>query len=152
MYIHIMAKQLDLSLMPNCICFNLRWVTRVVTQFFDAELRRYGIRPTQTPVLGVLHAKGAMSMSELSDWLAMERTTLLRNLRPLQRDGLVRVTGNGRGSRAEVAITERGRKMVAAMLPAWRAAQEQAIGTLGKERWSAIINDLESAALKLSPK
>jgi DNA-binding MarR family transcriptional regulator len=147
-----MAKQLDLSVMPNCICFNLRWVTRVVTQFFDAELRRHAIRTTQTPVLGVLSASGAMGMSELSDWLAMERTTLVRNLRPLQRDGLVRVTGNGRGSRAEVAITERGRKMVATMLPAWRAPQDQAIRTLGKERWSAIINDLESAALKLSPK
>jgi DNA-binding MarR family transcriptional regulator len=137
MHVHNMAKQLDLSMMPNCICFNLRGLTRVVTQFFDAELRRHGIRPTQTPVLGVLRARGAMGMSELSDWLAMERTTLLRNLRPLQRDGLVRVTGNGRGSRAEVAITERSRKMVATMLPPWRAAQDQAIRTLGKKRWSA---------------
>jgi DNA-binding MarR family transcriptional regulator len=147
-----MARQLDLSIMPNCICFNLRWVTRVVTQFFDAELRRHGIRPTQTPILGVLQARGGLSMSELCDWLAMERTTLLRNLRPLQRDGLVRITGSGRGSKGEVAITEKGRRMFARMLPAWRAAQEQAVKTLGKDRWSAIINDLESAALKLSPK
>jgi DNA-binding PadR family transcriptional regulator len=80
----------------------------------------------------------------------MERTTLVRNLRPLQRDGLVRISGGGRGGRVELAITEKGRKALAKMLPAWRAAQDEVVRTLGKQRWSAIINDLEQAALKLS--
>ena len=150
-YIHFnMAKELDLSTMENCICFNLRWVTRAVTQFFDAEIRRHGIRPTQTPILGALRARSGLGMAELSDWLGMERTTLVRNLRPLQRDGLVRITGGGRGGRVELAITEKGRKALAKMLPAWRAAQDEVVRTLGKQRWSAIINDLEQAALKLS--
>ena len=150
-YIHFnMAKELDLSTMENCICFNLRWVTRAVTQFFDAEIRRHGIRPTQTPILGALQARSGLGMAELSDWLGMERTTLVRNLRPLQRDGLVRITGGGRGGRVELAITEKGRKALAKMLPAWRAAQDEVVRTLGKQRWSAIINDLEQAALKLS--
>jgi DNA-binding MarR family transcriptional regulator len=89
-------------------------------------------------------------MAELSDWLGMDRTTLVRNLRPLQRDGLVRATGGGRGGRVELAITAKGRKALARMLPAWRAAQDEVVRTLGKQRWSAIINDLEQAALKLS--
>ena len=41
-----MSKQLDMSVVENCVCFNLRWVTRAVTQFYDAEMRRHGIRPT----------------------------------------------------------------------------------------------------------
>jgi DNA-binding MarR family transcriptional regulator len=89
-------------------------------------------------------------MAELSDWLGMERTTLVRNLRPLQRDGLVRVTGGGRGGRVEVAITGKGRKALARLLPRWRAAQDEVVRTLGKQRWSAIISDLEQAALKLN--
>jgi DNA-binding MarR family transcriptional regulator len=88
-------------------------------------------------------------MAELSDWLGMERTTLVRNLRPLQRDGLVRVSGGGHGGRVELAITEKGRKALAKILPAWRAAQEEVVKTLGKERWSVILSDLEQAALKL---
>jgi DNA-binding MarR family transcriptional regulator len=144
-----MAKQMDLSAMQNCVCFNLRWVTRAVTQFFDSELRRHGIRPTQTPILGALQARSDWGMAELSDWLGMERTTLVRNLRPLQRDGLVRVSGGGRGGRVELAITEKGRKALAKILPAWRAAQEEVVKTLGKERWSVILSDLEQAALKL---
>jgi hypothetical protein len=47
-HIHItMTKELDMSAVENCVCFNLRWVTRAVTQFFDAEMRRHEIRPTQ---------------------------------------------------------------------------------------------------------
>jgi AraC-like DNA-binding protein len=91
-----MAKELDMAAMENCVCFNLRWVARVVTQFFDAELRRHGIRPTQTPILSALAAKPGWSMDELSDWLGMERTTLVRNLRPLERDGLLELSGTGR--------------------------------------------------------
>ena len=96
-HIHTMPKELDLSAVENCVCFNLRWVTRAVTQFYDAEMRRHGIRPTQGPILESLKAKDSWNMAELSDWLGMERTTLVRNLRPLQRDGLVRVSGGGRG-------------------------------------------------------
>ena len=145
-----MSKELDWSEMQNCVCFNLRWVTRTVTQFFDAEMRRHGIRPTQTPILGALSVKPTRTMAELSDWLGMERTTLVRNLRPLERDGMIRITGGGRGGRVELAITEKGRKALGRMYPAWRAAQIKVVETLGAQRWSAIINDLERAALELN--
>ncbi len=85
-----MSTELDMSAMENCVCFNLRWVTRKVTQFFDAEMRRHGIRPTQGSILRALNTKENWSMAELSDWLGMDRTTLVRNLQPLQRDGWCR--------------------------------------------------------------
>ena len=49
-------------------------------------------------------------MAELSECLGMDRTTLVRNLRPLQRDGLVKAVGGGRGNRVELTITAKGRK------------------------------------------
>jgi DNA-binding MarR family transcriptional regulator len=88
-------------------------------------------------------------MAELSEWLGMERTTLLRNLRPLQRDGLVRAKRGGRGGHVELEITEKGRAALAKMLPGWRSAQDKVVALLGKERWSAIISDLEEVATKL---
>ena len=88
-------------------------------------------------------------MAELSEWLGMERTTLLRNLGPLQRDGLVRVKGGGRGGHVKVGISEKGRKALAQMHPAWRSAQDKVVATLGKERWSKIIKDLTAVARKL---
>jgi DNA-binding MarR family transcriptional regulator len=148
-YIHIMPKELDLSSVENCTCFNVRRMARVITQFFDAEVRRHGLRPTQTPILGALHARDGWGMAELSEWLGMERTTLLRNLRPLERDGLVRAKGGGRGGHVELYITEKGRTALARMLPAWRAAQNKVVATLGRDRWSSIMRDLEQVAAKL---
>lgn len=144
-----MSKQLDMATGENCVCFNLRWVTRAVTQFYDAEMRRHGIRPTQGSILAALQAKDSWNMAELSDWLGMERTTLVRNLRPLQRDGFVVATGGGRGNRVALTITTKGRKQVEALVPAWKSAQSAVVKTLGEKRWSAILSDLETAALAL---
>ena len=145
-----MSKELDMSALENCVCFNLRWVTRAVTQFFGAEMRRYGIRPTQGSVLAALMTKDNWNMAELSDCLGMERTTLVRNLRPLQRDGFARTVGGGRGGRVEVSITAKGRKQVEKLAPAWKSAQSAVVKTLGEKRWSAILSDLETAALALN--
>ena len=140
---------MDLSSVENCTCFNLRRVTRVITQCFDAELRKYGIRVTQTPILSALQARSGWSMAELSDWLGMERTTLVRNLRPLQREGLIKTSGSGRGGHVELAITAKGRATFSKMLPGWRSAQQKVVATLGEKRWSALLGDLEQAATKL---
>ena len=145
-----MSKELDMSAAKNCVCFNLRRVTRVVTQFYDAEIRRYGIRPTQGSILAALMAKDSWNMAELSDQLGMDRTTLVRNLRPLQRDGLVHAVGGGRGRRVELAITPKGRKQIEKLTPAWKSAQRAVVKTLGEKRWSAILSDLETAASALN--
>jgi DNA-binding MarR family transcriptional regulator len=89
-------------------------------------------------------------MAELSDWLGMERTTLVRNLRPLQRDGFVKTIGGGRGNRVEVMITSKGRKQIEKLTPAWKSAQNAVVKTLGEKRWSTILSDLETAALALN--
>jgi DNA-binding MarR family transcriptional regulator len=88
-------------------------------------------------------------MAELSEWLGMERTTLVRNLRPLQREGLVQTKGGGRGGHVELAITEKGRVTLAKTVPAWRAAQDKVVAILGRERWSSLIRDLEQVAAEL---
>ena len=149
-YMHCMPEALDMSAIENCICFNLRMVTRIVTKFFDAEMRRHGIRPTQGTILLALSGKPAWAMAELSDWLGMDRTTLVRNLRPLQREELVEAAGGGRGGRVEVSITDKGRKKIAECLPAWRSAQSAVANALGDERWSGILTDLRTAALVLN--
>jgi DNA-binding MarR family transcriptional regulator len=145
-----MLKELDMTAVENCVCFNLRWVTRRMTQFFDAEMRRHGIRPTQGTILTVLKARDSWNMADLSGRLGMERTTLVRNLRPLQREGLVQAVGGGHGIRVELAITAKGRKQVDKITPAWKSAQSAAVKTLGEQRWSAILTDLETAALALN--
>ena len=145
-----MSKVLDFSAAENCVCFNLRRVTRTVTQFFDAEMRRHGIRPTQGSILLALKARESWSMAELSDSLGMERTTLVRNLRPLQREGLVKA--DRRRARRSGGTDDHSQrpKEIEKFMPAWRSAQSAAVKTLGEQRWSAILSDLETAALALN--
>src|SRR4029434_1278566 len=145
-----MSKELDMSAVENCVCFNLRWVTRAVTQFYDAEMRRHGIRPTQGTILSSLMARDSWNMAELSDWLGMERTSLVRNLGPLQRDGLIKINGGGRGRLVEVAITAKGRKQIEKITPALKPPNRAVVKALVEKRWAAILSDLETAALTLN--
>ena len=144
-----MSKELNFSARQNCVCFNLRRVARVVTQFFDAEMWRHGIRSTQGTLLSALHITGTSTMADLSEFLGMERTTLLRNLRPLQRDGLVSVDGGGQGGFVELSLTAKGRKLIEKLSPAWESAQRTAVQVLGEERWSAVLADLDKVASAL---
>ena len=144
-----MSEDLDFSDRSNCVCFNLRRVARVVTHLFDAEMRRHGIRSTQGSVLFALHATGPSNMAELSEVLGMERTTLLRNLQPLQRDGLVTVEGGGHGGYVELSLSAKGRKQIEKLAPAWESAQSIAVQVLGEKRWSALLADLEKVASAL---
>jgi len=144
-----MPKELDFSARQNCVCFNLRRVARVVTQFFDAEMRRQGIRSTQGTLLSALQSTGTATMADLGEILGMERTTLLRNLRPLQRDGLVAIDGGGHGGPVELSLTAKGRKQIEKLTPAWEAAQRTAVQVLGEERWTALIADLDKVAAAL---
>ncbi len=144
-----MPETLDFSVRRNCVCFNVRRFARAITQFFDAEMRRQGVRSTQGSVLAALQATGTSSMAELSEILGMERTTLLRNLRPLQRDGLVVVDGGGHGCPVELSLTAKGRKQLEKLAPAWEAAQRTAVEVLGEKRWSELLADLDKVAAAL---
>jgi DNA-binding MarR family transcriptional regulator len=145
-----MTKELDLNSMENCVCFNLRWVSRAVSQFFVGELHHHGLLPTQTPILGLLAARPEASMAEVSDWLAMDRTTLVRNLRPLERDGLVKATGKGRGNKVSLTLTPKGKAALGKFIPDWRKSQSKIIKTLGAKRWTEILTDLERATKALN--
>jgi DNA-binding MarR family transcriptional regulator len=145
-----MTKELDMSSMENCVCFNLRWVSRVVAQFFVGELNHHGLLPTQTPILGLLAARPEASMAEVSDWLGMDRTTLVRNLRPLERDGLVKANGKGRGHKVSLTLTPKGKAALGKFIPDWRAAQGKIVKTLGAKRWTEILTDLERATKALN--
>lgn len=133
----------------DCICFNLRWVTRLVTQHYDHALADSGLRATQLPILARL-AAGPMSMADLADWLAMDRTTLVRNLRPLERSKYIasRPAATGRG--LECYLTDAGTALLARVHPRWKAAQKALSQTLGASRWKELLSDLEVAGENLA--
>lgn len=135
-----------------CTCANLRKATRVVTQLFDAALKPVGLTPSQFTLLAALDKRGPIAQSALADALVMERTTLIRNLRPLVARGLVATeTGGGRGVKT-LSLTGAGATALGDALPRWRAAQARIVDALGERRWDGLIANLQSAVAAAEPR
>jgi len=128
----------------RCACFNLRRVTRAVTQLYDDILRPTGLRVTQFSVLVALRNMKEATVNQLADKLVVDRTTLTRNLRPLQQAGLVR-TRPGLDRRVrEISLTPAGEEKLHKALPHWREAQAQMRRALGRDRLDRLLSDLSA--------
>src|SRR6202167_4263200 len=130
-----------------CNCLALRQATRHVTQFYDQILTSSGVRATQYSILARLNRKGPMTINALAAALVMDRTTLGRNIRPLQRDGLVAV-GPGQSDRRskELRLTRSGEERFAAALKGWTKAQARFERAFGVRRARALRTLLEDVA------
>ncbi len=85
-----------------------------------------------------------LPLTELAARLGMDRTTVTRNLRPLQARRLVRTRAGRRDARVrEVSLTGKGRRVLARALPYWARAQRQMIEGLGGEGWRALRTSLD---------
>lgn len=133
-----------------CACFNLRKASRVITQLFDQSIQPGGLRGTQFSILAVLSFAGPQTVTRLSELLLMDRTTLTRNLKPLERQGLIKLK-HGKDRRVRTAtITQKGLKTFEKAIPLWEGAQNQVIQKLGKERFNSFIRDLSEVATLFS--
>src|SRR5262249_23901607 len=79
------------STTPECICLAVRQAARHVTQFYDQCLAPSGLRTTQFSLLATLLRRGPLTINALATETVMDRTTLGRNILPLERDGLIRI-------------------------------------------------------------
>lgn len=128
--------------LQNCACFNLRKTTRAITQYYDRQIKLAGLRGTQFTILAVLSETGAISITHLADFLAMDRTTVTRNLQPLKKQGfLENLTGEDQRIR-NVQITEAGLKVFEEARPLWEKVQSDIIAKLGTAKFESLLNRL----------
>ena len=128
------------------MCFNLRRASRAVSQSYDTFLQPSGLKTTQFSLLGSLLGQGPLSMTQLAERLGTDRTTLTRNLRPLERKGLVEVGAGANRRTRRIAITAAGREAFAAARPLWNDAPKHFLDRLTPDRWEALRELLDLAA------
>lgn len=116
-----------------CTCHLLRRLARRVTQEYDRAVAPAGLTITQFSLLQHLRHQPGVSASALALRVGMERTTLLRNLRPLIRDGLARYRSTGAGRSADLELTARGLERIRRARPLWAGAQASLEQRLGKD-------------------
>ena len=94
-----------------CNCLALRQAARHVSQLYDQFLAPHGLRATQYSILARLQRRGTMSINLLAAELVMDRTTLGRNILPLQREGLISISpGRVKSPQQEIATDQSGRR------------------------------------------
>ena len=118
----------------SCICVNLRRAARAVSQIYDEALAESGIKITQFSLLRAVERNEPVAISALADELELDRTTMARNLGPLERDNLVKLTPGSDQRVTEVRLTPRGRAAVAKALPLWQNAQAEIAALLASGR------------------
>ena len=126
----------------ECACANVRKAARVVTQQYDESLQACGLRASKFSMLVGIARMGTMTLTELAEELVMDRTTLTRNLKPLEAQGLVQsMSGTDRRTRS-VSVTPKGIKTVAEGLPLWKHAQAGTLRAFSDTRFNRLLGDL----------
>ena len=137
----------------TCLCVRVQRAARALARYFDDVLRPVGLTHGQFSLLVALNQTEPPIMSEVSTALAMDRTTLTANLKPLERRGLVKIAVDAKDKRSRrLIITAKGRATLKAAFPIWKAAHgalDNAVGVTRVDRLRAdlrAIAQLESAA------
>jgi len=119
----------------ECNCHAVRAAARHITQAYDQFLAPAGLRTTQFSILAKLKRQGPLTINALAESMAMDRTTLGRNILPLQRDGLIKVQPSATDGRAkELNLTKAGEQRLQAGRKGWAAAQARFENAYGARR------------------
>ena len=131
----------------DCNCFAVRSAARHVSQFYDQFLTPIGLRTTQFSILAKLKRRGPLTINTLAEEMVMDRTTLGRNILPLERDGLIRIAPAASDRRAkELHLAKAGEKRLRAALKGWSQAQARFETVFGAKRAADLRALLRAAA------
>lgn len=117
-----------------CPALRVRQASRVLSKLFDEELTPFGLLSSQLPILNAvrLFGESGATMSRLAQVLRMDRTTLTRGIRPLERARLLRVARLPGDARTKVVvITRSGERMIVAIFPVWERVLKRIKKSLG---------------------
>jgi DNA-binding MarR family transcriptional regulator len=126
----------------ECTLLNIRQASRAVTQIYDAAFAPIGLTGKQFTLLTAISRMGEPTITRLGEGLVTDRTTLTRNLAPLEREGLVKIeVGSDRRSRI-VKITARGSERLSKAYPLWKRTQARIVRAMGEPRWKNLLDHL----------
>jgi DNA-binding MarR family transcriptional regulator len=129
----------------DCNCFAVRSAARHVTQLYDQFLAPSGLRVTQFSILAKLNRLGPMTINALAEAMVTDRTTLARNIKPLQRDGLISIEASPADRRAKaLCLTKAGTKRLDQARKAWSQAQTRFEHTFGAKRAAGLRDMLRA--------
>lgn len=139
--------QLAQDVVGQCVCQKVREVARKITRAYDDALRPTGIKANQFTMLSVIALTDGLSLTMLADKIGVERTTMIRNLKPLEREKQIEIYDQS-GTRARSAkITGKGLAVLQDALPLWREAQDALKDQIGESVWVAMQANMDALGM-----
>jgi len=131
----------------ECVMFQLRCATRIVTRRYEDALKPVGLKSGQFSLLAALLDGAPAPLGRVADALCMDRTTLSRNLRPLEERGLVASMPHPQDGRIRaLQITTAGQAVIEEAIPLWQEAQKESFAHLPEAKWKAVKSELKKLA------
>lgn len=131
-----------------CACGNVRKAARAVTHYYDNQLKATGLRSTQFSLLLSVSQHEDTMMTELAAMLAMDSTTMTRNIEGLMRLGLVEIHRENENPRKKLlAITGKGREKLSEAMPLWEKAQRRIEIGLGHNKLRGLLQTLTEVGM-----
>jgi DNA-binding MarR family transcriptional regulator len=128
----------------SCLCQRIQRAGRIIGRRFDEAFRPLGINNWQFSILIALKYLGSPTIGELADALGMDRTTVTKNLKPLSRRTLLRVSADEHDARARrITLTEAGEAILAEAGDGWRQAQQSVTAHIPPEEFAVLASSLE---------
>lgn len=120
----------------ECACHALRRVARKITNRYEDIMRPVGLTAGQFTILAALSGMNEVTLTTLADGLGMSRTTLTKDLKPLEARGLTQTHRSPEDARKRfLSLTMSGRKKLEESVPLWQQAQKKTLGSLSKSEW-----------------
>src|SRR5271154_4570130 len=122
-----------------CVCLGVQRAARGVARRYDEALKPLGLTSGQFSILSSLLREGSEPIGPLGGLVGQERTTLTRNLRPLEAAGWIEAMPDAKDARVRrVRLTDKGRDLLRAAVPVWRAVQRESNSRLGEAGWATL--------------
>jgi DNA-binding MarR family transcriptional regulator len=128
----------DYMAAAGCFCLASRQAARKITRLYDSYMQEAGIRVTQFTILSQLMLRGELPIGKLAGILGMERTTLTRNLTPLEEQKWISIKAGDDPRARMIGITGQGRTAVRRSFPYWSKAQAHIGKLLGADGQAAL--------------
>lgn len=135
------ANLAEVSQVPaTCMGMHVRRASRIVTQVYDSALHPVGLGVNQFTLLAAIHLMESATITHLAQELFTDQTTLTRNLKLLEKRGLV-VIHPGEDRRVKLAsLTAEGKAILAQAVPLWEQAQASVREHMGQQQWQTLLS------------
>lgn len=126
-----------------CTLDCLRKATRNASRLFDGPLAKVDLRSTQFSLLVTIDHQKESPISQLAELMVVDRTTLTRNLKPLESRGLVKIYSKSDKRVRYVCLSISGKELLKEASPIWEENQLGIVKKIGRQGWSRLMNDLD---------